>query len=447
MGATHLAMNGRYVAAFDRVFRPGGDGRIFYGWKIVAAGSVTQLLVAGLFLHAYGAYIVLLHRDLGWSVTLLSAGYAMARTESAVLGPLQGHMVDRWGARAVMHIGVVSLGIGLFLMGSMHAIWQFFTAMVFLALGSSFCGFVSLSSAVVNWFRRRRVTALGFSSIGFALGGLLVPVVAALLNAFGWRAVAFGSGVTILLVGPPLVHVVRHHPSELNLYEDGIVPEQLPPASETSTTSAPIDTTRPSISLTARQAMRTSAFWYLSLGHALAVMLVSALMVHLVPHLTTEFGYTLGAAGAVVAILTTVQILGMTVGGMVGDRLDKRTVAVATMIMHGSAALVLSIAVSPLLIGCFVLLHGLAWGARGPLMQAWRSDLFGNTSFGTILGYSSLIVMLGSASGPLLAGALFDRLGSYTAALRILAAFAALSLVMFALVRPPRSVTPALADR
>lgn len=434
-------MTGRSRTAFDRVFRPGGDGRIFYGWKIVAAGSVTQLLVSGLFLQAYGAYVVLLHRDLGWSVTMLSAGYSLARTESAVLGPVQGHMVDRMGPRAVMRIGVMSLGVGFLILSAMRVPWQFFTAMAFLAIGSSFCGFVSVSSAVVNWFRRRRATALGASAIGFALGGLLVPVTAGALSAFGWRAVALGSGVGILLVGPPLVQVIRHRPSELGLHPDGMTPMNTRHVDGQPKDSAPeatVEATTPAEDgFTARQALRTPAFWQLSLGHGLAVVLVSAVMVHLIPHLTTSLGYSLQAAGLVVAALTLSQLLGMVFGGLIGDRFDKRAIAMTAALMHGSAVLVLTVAVTPLLIGCFALLHGLAWGARGPLMQAWRADLFGNASFGTILGYSSLIVMLGSASGPLLAGALFDHLGSYTTALRVLAGFAAASLVMFSLVRSP----------
>ena len=438
----------RSRAAFDRMFRPGEDGRLFYGWKIVAAGSITQLLVSGLFLQAYGAYVVLLHRDLGWSVTILSAGYSMARTESAVLGPLQGHLVDRFGPRSVMRFGIVSFGLGFVILGMMQSLWHFFSAMVFLAVGSSFCGFVSVSSAVVNWFRRRRATALGMSSIGFALGGLVVPLTAAALTAFGWRAVAFGSGVGILLMGPLLVQVIRQRPSDLGLFVDGIPPdleasdrgERRSDGDDENDAATPLDTDvdrNEPHEFTARQALKTPAFWQLSLGHGLAVVLVSALIVHLIPFLTTELGYSLEAAGLVVAVLTLIQILGMVIGGMIGDRFDKRRIAVAAMIMHGSAALVLTVAVNPMLIGLFALLHGFAWGARGPLMQAWRADLFGSTSFGTILGYSSLIVMLGSASGPLIAGMLFDLLGSYRVSLQVLAGFAAISLLMFSLVRPP----------
>ena len=83
----------RLKSALDELFRPGLDRRVYYGWHIVGAGSLLQIFVAGLFLQAYGAYVVLLQGDLGWSMTMLSAGFAMARTESAVLGPAQGYLI------------------------------------------------------------------------------------------------------------------------------------------------------------------------------------------------------------------------------------------------------------------------------------------------------------------------------------------------------------------
>ena len=142
-------------------------------------------------------------------------------------------------------------------------------------------------------------------------------------------------------------------------------------------------------------------------------------------------------AGLIVALMTSMQLLGKVVGGVLGDRLSKRTIVVTAMIMHAVAALLLTVAVTPLLVVVFAVVHGVAWGARGPLQQAWRADLFGSTSFGAIMGFSSLVVMLGAAGGPLLAGLLFDRLGDYTTTFRILAMLAVVGSLLFFFVRKP----------
>jgi MFS family permease len=81
--------------------------------------------------------------------------------------------------------------------------------------------------------------------------------------------------------------------------------------------------------------------------------------------------------------------------------------------------------------------HGLAWGTRGPLMQAIRADYFGRKAFATIMGYSFLIAMLGTMGGPLIAGAFADAFGNYRVGFTILAGMAACGSVFFLLAREP----------
>jgi MFS family permease len=86
----------------------------------------------------------------------------------------------------------------------------------------------------------------------------------------------------------------------------------------------------------------------------------------------------------------------------------------------------------------FVVLHGLAWGTRGPLMAAIRADYFGGTNFGAIMGTSSMVAAFGTTAGPLIAGILADRTGNYEAGFTVLAALAAIGSIFFILARPPR---------
>jgi MFS family permease len=107
------------------------------------------------------------------------------------------------------------------------------------------------------------------------------------------------------------------------------------------------------------------------------------------------------------------------------------------MVGHAAALLMLAFAHAFWMVAAFGVLHGLAWGMRGPLMSAIRADYFGSAAFGTITGISSMIVMLGMMAGPLVAGILADRTGSYALGFSILAALAALGSVFFVLARRP----------
>jgi MFS family permease len=195
--------------------------RVFYGWWIVAAGFTIEALIGSLMFHAYGAYLVLLRDEFGWSKTLLSAAFAMARAESGILGPIQGWLTDRFGPRALIRVGMTIFGIGFMLFSQIGSPVTFIATYFLMALGSSLGGFLPVTVAIVNWFRRRRALALSISATGMATGGLLVQGVVLALSRFGWRWTAFASGVLVLLIGLPVAQIVRHRPEPYGYRVDG----------------------------------------------------------------------------------------------------------------------------------------------------------------------------------------------------------------------------------
>lgn len=416
------------LASVDGTLRP--NGRYFPGWTIVGSAAMVQFLAGVLFMNCYGAYTVLLEQEFEWSKAALSGAFALTRVESGILGPLQGWLTDRYGPRIILTIGTVIFGVGFMLFASIDSLLTFYLCFAMIALGSSLGGFATLMVAIVNWFDAHRAKAVAVSQMGFSMGGVCVPLVILSLQTYGWRATAFGSGVIILVVGLPLVQLVRHKPSELDLLPDG---KQSNAADHQEQVVGQHD-------FTTRQALRTRAFWLLSIGHSLALLTVSAIMVHLVPHLI-DAGYTLAQAGLAVGVLTTVQIAGQLLGGGVGDRFDKRFICVLCMVGHAVGLVALAYAPSLgntlLWLTLFMICHGIAWGVRGPLMVALRADYFGATSFGTIMGFSSLIVMIGMSVGPLVAGYAYDVTGSYSDGFLVIAACAIIGCLCFALARPP----------
>ena len=410
----------------------GRGGRVYYGWWIVAAGFGLEALIGALMFHAYGAYAVKLREEFGWSKTMLSAAFSMARAESGILGPLQGWLTDRFGPRILIRVGMSLFGIGFILFSRIEGPVAFFATFLLMAIGSSLGGYLPIGVAIVSWFRRRRALALSVSAMGMSIGGLLTPLVALALGHFGWRWTALVSGVLVLAIGVPLAQFVRHRPEAFGLAPDGDPPR--PPGSRVDVSTTPF---LPERNFTAREAMATRAFWYIALGHGAALLVVSAVLVHLVIHVTERLGYSLHQAGAVVALMTVMQATGQVSGGWLGDRFSKRWICAVCMCAHGLALLVLAFATAFGMVLVFAIMHGLAWGMRGPLMGAIRADYFGSASFGAITGMSSMIVMLGMINGPLVAGILADRTGSYIPGFSTLAAFAGLGSICFVLARRP----------
>lgn len=428
--------NGR-VAAFrtsvDSMLRP--QGRVFYGWWMVAASAGIQAVIAVLFNQAFGAYAAVLREEFGWSRSALSGAFSLARFESGILGPVQGWMIDRFGPRAVMVAGLSMFALGLMAFSQINSLPMFYLTFFLMAVGSSLGGFLAITVALVNWFSRHRAKALSLSQIGFSAGGLLVPLTVASIEFFGWRETAFASGILVFLLTIPLALLMRHRPETFGETPDG-VPFSAERA-EVSATPHWAVAADGSEDFTVREAMHTRAFWMVSLGHASALLIVSAVMVHLVLHLNENLGYSLTTASLFLALMTSMQMVGQVLGGILGDRFNKRAIVIVCMASHGIGLLALAYAQNTGMVIAFSVMHGLAWGTRGPLMQAMRADYFGSSNFGAIMGWSSMIVMVGTTSGPLVAGFLADWTGNYEFGFTVLAVAAMLGSVFFLLATKP----------
>jgi sugar phosphate permease len=410
--------------------------KIFHGWYMVGAGSGLQFLQAGLMTQAFGAYVAVLQEERGWSKTALSGAAALQQMEVAILGPILGWLIDRFGPQIWIRIGVVVFGIGLMLLSYTDTLPAFYSAFIVIALGSSLCGFFPVNVALINWFERWRARALSSMSIGLALGGTAIPVVAWSMGAFGWRATAFASGVVMIVVGLPLAFVMRRRPEDHGETVDGTARE--PEVYKEKSSQLP---TR---DFTAREALRTPAFWLLSLGHGFALLVVHAISVHAITHMNQGLGYSIAAASLVYTVLTLSQLGGVFIGWLIGDRYDKRLISAACMLAHMTALLLLTYAANVVMVLAFAVLHGAAWGLRGPFMQALRADYFGRSAIGMILGLSFMIIVVGQVGGPMIAGIFADLTGSYRVGFTILALLAGLGSLFFILAKRPR-LPPAAA--
>ncbi len=429
----------------DRILGVPTRGRFFFGWYIVGAGSVIQFLVGALMNQAFGGYASALQDSFGWSKTQISAAFSLSRVESGILGPFQGWLIDTYGPRAIMRVGLTMFAIGFMLFSQIQSLWMFYGAFALMAVGSSLGGFLSITVAVVGWFDRARSRALGISQLGFAAGGLVASGVILAITQIGWRETAFVSGILVAVIGLPLTTLVVRKPEEIGLHVDGM-DEARRAEVRAEDEGRGRKSTSTDIDFTARQAVRTLSFWTISLGHSSALFVVGAVMVHLFLHLTESFGYSDGKAAFFIGLMTAFQIVGQVGGASLGDFVSKRLIVITCMGMHAVGLLLLAHVNAEWAVAAFCVLHGTAWGTRGPLMQAIRADYFGRSSFGMIMGISSLIVMIGTTMGPLIAGYLYDRTGSYELAFTIIACIAAFGSVFFILSVRPRPPAPRLTE-
>jgi len=316
------------------------------------------------------------------------------------------------------------------LLSQVDSVITFYLSAILMAIGASLSGYFPLSVAIVHWFQKHRGRALSFMSLGLAMGGLVVPAMAWSMHHWGWRVTAAASGILALVVGLPLARMIRRRPEDHGEFVDGIRPEDGAPESVVLNASGQQE-------FSLREALHTQAFWLLAIGHGLALMVVTSVNVHAISHMKEGLGYTVAAAGWVIMMMTFSQLVGVLLGAVIGDRFEKRKVAALCMLSHSVGLLFLTYSGFIQGLVAFAMFHGLAWGLRGPFMQAIRADYFGRSAIGAIMGISAAIIAVGQMAGPMVAGLLADLTGDYRLGFTVLSILAALGSVSFMLAKKP----------
>jgi sugar phosphate permease len=264
----------------------------------------------------------------------------------------------------------------------------------------------------------------------------MAPVVAWALTTYGWRATAIASGVLLLVFGLPAAQVIRQAPEPYGLLPDGGKAPAGGGSEDRHGHGPPV--TSGAGGFTAREALRTRAFWLLATGHGLALMSVSSLAAHLIPYLVNQVSMSVELAATMVAVLTGASVVIHLIGGFVGDRVNRRVLATACMAGHTAALLALVAATDLIGVAIAVAIQGTAWGFRGPLMTPLRADYFGRRAMATLEGWAAMVTTAGLTIGPISVGVITDQTGDYRIAFLFVAAMAAVGMVCFGFAARPK---------
>jgi MFS family permease len=415
--------------------------RIFYGWWIVGASFLVLLVTVGVGLYAPPVFLVPLQEHFGWSRAALAGGAAVGALTAGLVGPLVGVLIDRYGSRKVMTFGALLMASGFGLMSMLRALWQLYALNLIGAIGIACVAWIPNQTLISNWFTRKRGMAMGVTLAGIGFGGLTIPPLTGFLIAeFGWR-VAFavlGSLILVIVVGVTLA-VVRSQPADLGLLPDGEAPspEERP--------GDPIDASGevaevPGLSLS--EAVKTGAFWLLSMGHILWTFGSMSLVGHL-PAFLTDQGFAQKVAVGFPAFAIGISVAGRLSFGVLADRFTKRGIMSLAMVLQVLAVFCLFRVESFGALPVFAIFFGMGLGGGAVLIPLLIGECFGLRAFGKVLGVVMISATLGAASGPVLTGRIFDVTGSYTLAFVLdIVAFTMAAVVFYCVRRPGAAAGP-----
>jgi OFA family oxalate/formate antiporter-like MFS transporter len=195
--------------------------KIFYGWWIVLACLIINLYVSGILFFGFTAFIDPLIREFGWTYTQVSFAVSLRGMEMGIFAPLIGFLADRYGARKLILVGVLAVGLGLVALSRVQSLVMFYGVILLMGFGAGGCTTVVTTTVVATWFKKNLGKALGLMSSGFGASGLMIPLIVWLIDTFQWRATVLLLAVGFLVLGIPLVFVIRDKPEDYGLLPDG----------------------------------------------------------------------------------------------------------------------------------------------------------------------------------------------------------------------------------
>ena len=381
----------------------------FYGWKMVWALAVSTTVAYGVLYYAFAVFVKAMEFEMRWNRAETSGALSLSFVIGALVSPLLGRLTDRHGARGVMTIGSFVAALLVFAWSRVSSLPMLYVVFAALGVTATATFYDPAFTVVAVWFKRDRSRALLTITLVAGLAStIFVPLSTFLLERIGWRDAIVVLAAILLATAPMLWLVLRRHPDDMNTTVDGLpvmLEENLRPI------FAPPST---------RDWIRSSTFWNIAIGFALARLAVSTLAPHLVP-LLRERGYSSAITATLAGSIGVLQLAGRLLIAPLTRIMSMTVLTAATFFVHG-LGLVMLATQTDLGVWAFIALYGSTNGAITIARAALTADLFDNRIYGAVSGGLALVVGLTGAFAPFLAGTLHERTGDYQSTLWLLVA-------------------------
>ena len=371
--------------------------------------SPTPWLVAGIELvvlgisrgihTSFGVFNVALLDTFGWSRGATAGIFSIVLAVDALLSPVVGYLLDRYGTKRISIAGCLALVVGLLASSQVTALWQLYLSFgLILAIGFTFAGMVPHIFLISEWFSSNRASAIGIVYAGTGVGIMvLAPLSEWLISGYGWApALQIYAAVVLVVLLPMVWAFYQHGPYGEKLRHHGAKKDDRAQWS-------------------AKLALKSLQFWLLFIARIAAASGTTVIVTHQVAHVV-DVGFSKLLSASIFGLAGITSSFGRVIFGFIADRLSKQaayTLNIAMTVVGVGALMILSDPSQIWLLYVYVIFFGIGFGSRAVIFSALTADIFSGKGFGSILGYSTVAVGAGGALGSWLGGALHDWTGSY----------------------------------
>ncbi|MDO5691284.1 MAG: MFS transporter [Pseudomonadota bacterium] len=376
--------------------------RWYFGWNIVAASATLTLLSVGMRL-GVGPFFLPIAHDLGFSRSLLASIVAVGMICYGLAMPVAGHLIARYGTRAVLLLAVVIVDVATAWTILAHSTTAFLLAFgVLLSVGLAFASPVAFTPIISHWFTRQRGMALFFLSTGSMAGmAIMTPVLSAAIEAFGWRASLAGFAVVLTLLAVPVALFVMR--------DEAPAGTDLLPAGATNA-AAPAAAAPPALTLA--QALRSAPFWKICAGLFACGFSMNLLGTHGVPMLM-DHGFDPHHSAMGIGTIGFVAIFGTLVLGRMSDRLPRRAMLATIYGVRGLGFFALVVVGTHWELYIAASIGGLVWAGSIALSSAILADVYGVRLVGVLYGLAYVGHQIGGMIAAWLGGWGYEHFGTH----------------------------------
>jgi len=381
--------------------------------QITATSFLALFAIVGIALYGLPFYYDYMVRELGLTRAQVTSGNALSKL---VVGPLFGYfagwIVDRFGPRRLMLVGILMAGAALIGLGNMSALWMFYFFYLLNALGYVCAGPLPNQVLLSRWFDKSRGKAMGSAYLGIGLGGAIVfQLSAQLTRLFGWHVSLSVLGVLIIVIAFPLAFFVKESPQG------------------TPTGLKPLASPEP-----IGWVLGSPKFYLLMIGSMCSIGAVGGTNQHLKLLLASDLHFTDQQVANVASLVLVSSLLGRLLMGWLADHFPKKYVMLLIYLIVAIGISLLFFATVPGVIYLFAVVFGIGLGGDYMIIPLMAGELFGVKILGRLMGIVLTADGVAEALAPLLVGKMRDQLGEYGVAFAVLLALALIGSVAIVLL-------------
>ncbi|MBW8709401.1 MAG: MFS transporter [Alphaproteobacteria bacterium] len=402
-------------------------GSIYYGWVVLAASALSELLVQGATLYSAGLFVLPLQTEFHISRAAATSAGPILFLGVVFMAPLTGRLLDHWPVRRLMVVCALILAASLCAIAWTHSL-AVMAAILLVPMAAVFMGLGQLNTTTLasRWFYRHRGLALGIAAVATSGGGLVAPLLSHAIQQYGWRQALFYEGlITATVIIAVTLLAIRDRPADLGL------------------TDHPENQGRPSAvlgdapSLNWTMFLFSPAFWIPALTLAIISGTSQVLVVSLVPY-GAQLGMAPTTAALSVSLFAITAAITKIGAGLLADRINQRYLLTAAALAMTLSWLSLSLLASQPALMVSACLGGAALGCALPTAAGLIAGIFGSAHFARVFSWCFTLTALMAIAAVRFAGFMYDKFGNYHAAFESFASVMAVLLVTTLLFKPQR---------